>query len=112
DVLGLSAVRPLQPDPATPVDKWVTFVPHESAEAVTVAMANAGAGAIGDYDHCSFVSSGTGTFRPLAGADPTIGSVGDLTRVQETRVEMVAARRLRRKVLDALRGAHPYEEPA
>jgi hypothetical protein len=75
-------------------------------------MREAGAGAIGDYDSCAFTSIGTGSFRPLAGADPSIGSVGKLESVPETRVEMVASRHLRGTVLAALRAAHPYEEPA
>ncbi|MGZ5408093.1 MAG: Nif3-like dinuclear metal center hexameric protein [Aeromicrobium sp.] len=110
--LGLTDLRPLDPDPAAPIDKWVTFVPHIYVEKVLAAMREAGAGAIGDYDSCAFTSIGTGSFRPLAGADPSIGSVGKRESVPETRVEMVASRHLRRTVLEALRTAHPYEEPA
>ena len=110
--LGLTDVRPLDPDPAAPIDKWVTFVPHIDVDGVLAAMREAGAGAIGDYDSCAFTSIGTGSFRPLHGADPSIGRVGKLESVPETRIEMVADRVLRGQVLDALRGAHPYEEPA
>lgn len=110
--LGLTDIRPLDPDPAAPIDKWVTFVPHIDVDKVLAAMRGAGAGAIGDYDSCAFTSIGTGSFRPLHGADPSIGSVGKLESVPETRIEMVADRNLRGRVLDALRGAHPYEEPA
>ena len=53
----------------------------------------AGAGNIGDYSHCSFATAGTGQFKPLAGAHPTIGEVGRLERVAETRLEMVLPRR-------------------
>ena len=110
--LGLTDIRPLDPDPAAPIDKWVTFVPHIDVDKVLAAMREAGAGAVGDYDSCAFTSIGTGSFRPLHGADPSIGSVGRLESVPETRIEMVADRVLRGQVLDALRGAHPYEEPA
>lgn len=110
--LGLSDLRPLDPDPYEPIDKWVTFVPHIDVDKVLAAMRAAGAGAIGDYDSCSFTSIGTGSFRPLDGANSAIGSIGTLESVPETRVEMVADRRLRGQVLAALRSAHPYEEPA
>jgi len=110
--LGLTDIRPLDPDPVAPIDKWVTFVPHIDAGKVLAAMRGAGAGAIGDYDSCAFTSIGTGSFRPLHGADPAIGTVGRLESVPETRIEMVADRNLRGRVLDALRAAHPYEEPA
>src|SRR5690606_15470146 len=59
-----------------------------------------------------WTSSGTGQFRPVAGADPTIGAVGDLELVAEDRIEVIAPRRSRNAVLAALRAAHPYEEPA
>jgi putative NIF3 family GTP cyclohydrolase 1 type 2 len=53
-----------------------------------------------------------GTFLPLSGANPTVGTVGDVTRVDETRIEMVLPRDARDEVIRALRTAHPYEEPA
>jgi len=38
--------------------------------------------------------------------------VGEVARVDETRVEMVFARVARSEVIEALQAAHPYEEPA
>jgi dinuclear metal center YbgI/SA1388 family protein len=110
--LGLSGVRPLDPDPEPAMYKLVTFVPHADAGQVIDTLAEAGAGAIGDYDRCAWTASGLGTFRPGAGANPTIGAVGDIEEVPETRVEMVLPRARRDAVLTALRTAHPYEEPA
>jgi dinuclear metal center YbgI/SA1388 family protein len=110
--LGLPAGRPLDPLPGPELDKLVTFVPHAAAEAVLDALAAAGAGAIGDYDRCAFGAPGTGTFRPLPGANPAIGSVGAIETVAETRLETVLPRAARAAVVAALRAAHPYEEPA
>jgi dinuclear metal center YbgI/SA1388 family protein len=111
--LGLAVEAPLQPVPAAPLDKIVVFVPVGPAiTAVHQALSAAGAGSIGDYSHCSFASAGTGQFLPLAGAHPAIGKVGKLERVAETRLEMVLPRGKRRTVVEALRAAHPYEEPA
>jgi len=110
--LGLVEVRPLDPDPAPALDKLVTFVPHDDAGQVIDALAAAGAGQIGDYDRCAWTATGLGTFRPGPGANPTIGAVGDVEEVPETRVEMVLPRSGRAAVLAALRSAHPYEEPA
>lgn len=113
DALGLSVEEVLAPATGGPDnDKWVVYVPTESAEAVREAMFAAGAGHIGDYSHCSWGVTGTGQFLPHDGASPTIGSVGHDERVPEDRVEMIAPARLRGHVLAALRGAHPYEEPA
>ena len=110
--LGLHDVRPLDPDPLEARDKLVTFVPVADAEKVRAALAAAGAGQIGDYDTASFSTAGEGRFRPLAGANPTIGSVGELEVVAEVRIEVVLERRLRAAVVAALLAAHPYEEPA
>jgi putative NIF3 family GTP cyclohydrolase 1 type 2 len=112
DVLGLLDVRPLRPEPGQAADKIVTFVPHDSADAVVDALSAAGAGRIGAYDRCAWTVGGEGTFTARAGAHPTVGSVGTTEQVPETRVEMVLPRGLRPAVVDALRAAHPYEEPA
>ena len=95
-----------------PLDVLVFYSPVESTEDVLAAVFAAGAGAIGDYRDCAFVVRGTGQFRPLAGANPAIGAVGDLETVDEDRVELVLDRHLRADVVSALRAAHPYEEPA
>jgi dinuclear metal center YbgI/SA1388 family protein len=105
-------VRPLVPATGDPLDKIVTFVPHADAERVVDALAEAGAGALGDYTRCAYLMDGRGTFLPGAGADPAIGEVGRVEVVAETRVEMVAPRARRSRVVRALLDAHPYEEPA
>ena len=111
--LGLEVTGPLVAADLPPLDKIVTFVPTgPDLGAVHAALAGAGAGNIGDYSHCSFATAGTGQFKPLAGAHPTIGEVGRLERVAETRLEMVLPRARRAAVVAALRAAHPYEEPA
>ncbi len=110
--LGLQDTRPLKAMPADPMDKVVTFVPTERAEQVLDALAVAGAGQLGNYDRAAWTSSGEGTFRPLTGATPAIGRVGQVSRVAETRLEMVLPRNKRRVVVEALKAVHPYEVPA
>jgi len=113
DAIGLRVEGPLVPAPTAPLDKIITFIPVGPAiTAVHDALSDAGAGRIGDYSHCSFATAGTGQFKPLAGANPTIGAVGRLERVAETKLEMVLPRHRRAAVVAALRAAHPYEEPA
>ncbi|MGM0985371.1 MAG: NGG1p interacting factor NIF3 [Pseudomonadota bacterium] len=92
--------------------KLAFFVPVADAEAVKEAVFATGAGRIGDYEACCFQTRGTGQFRPLAGADPHIGRVGDLEQVEELKVELVCEDSLVDKAIEALRSAHPYEEPA
>ncbi|NEE01998.1 Nif3-like dinuclear metal center hexameric protein [Phytoactinopolyspora halotolerans] len=110
--IGLRDLRPLSPHPGEQQDKLIVFVPEPDAGRVLDALTAAGAGVIGNYERCAWTTSGTGTFRPGAGANPTIGRVGDIEEVAEFRLEMVLPRRLRAAVVDALTAAHPYEEPA
>ncbi|MEP6650927.1 MAG: hypothetical protein ABJA74_13620 [Lapillicoccus sp.] len=97
---------------AEPLDALVFYVPRESTNAVLTTVFEAGAGTIGDYQECAFVTPGRGQFRPVRSASPTIGALGGLEYVDEDRVEVVLPRRLRATVVAALRSAHPYEEPA
>ncbi len=92
--------------------KLAFYVPVEDAEAVKEAVFVTGAGRIGDYEACCFQTSGTGQFRPLDGANPHIGQVGELERVEELKVELVCEDGLIEEAVAALRAAHPYEEPA
>ena len=64
------------------------------------------------YDHCSFRSDGTGTFRGNTGARPHIGSIGTLEKVQECRLEMLCETWKIDGVVAAMKSVHPYEEIA
>ncbi|GAA4715668.1 Nif3-like dinuclear metal center hexameric protein [Nocardioides conyzicola] len=110
--LGLTDLAPLQPAAGLPMDKVVVYVPVDDADRLRAVLADAGAGRIGDYDTASFSTPGTGRFRPLDGADPTIGTVGRTEAVAEERIEVVLPRRLRSAVVAAMLSAHPYETPA
>jgi len=92
--------------------KIVFFVPEDHKEVVKAAMFAAGAGCIGNYDQCCWEVEGEGQFRPLDGADPFLGAVGVIERVKEFKVEMVSTDDAAKSVVQALKQAHPYEEPA
>lgn len=92
--------------------KLAFYVPCDAAESVKEAVFETGAGQLGHYEACCFQTPGTGQFRPLAGAEPHIGSVNSLTRVEETRVELACHDDVIHAAVAALRLAHPYEAPA
>jgi len=92
--------------------KLVVFVPTEALDAVRDAVFAVGAGRMGDYEHCSWHTEGTGSFRALPGANPTVGEVGEEEHVAEFRLETVFPADRHDAVIAALRAAHPYEEPA
>lgn len=94
---------------------FITFAPVAAAENIRRVLAESGAGKLGNYDSCSFSSRGTGRFRPLKGAKPAIGEIGNIEEVEEERIEVMVecdgVAELKR-IIAALRKAHPYEEPA
>lgn len=92
--------------------KIVVFVPATHADIVRKALGDAGAGAIGDYTHCSFSVTGVGRYTPLPGADPAIGKVGKKEAVVEERIEVISERAQAKKIVDAMKAVHPYEEVA
>jgi len=92
--------------------KIAVFVPRDNADEVRSVMCNAGAGWIGNYKECTFSTNGTGTFMPLEGTNPYIGSQGNLERVNETKVETIVPEYLLKGVVDDMLKVHPYEEVA
>lgn len=92
--------------------KLVTFVPEGHEGDVLDAIHRAGAGAIGNYSHCSFRSPGTGSFRPEESSTPVLGTIGSQEEVAEIRLEVVLPVHAEKAVIAALKGSHPYEEVA
>jgi len=93
--------------------KLATFVPEDAFDAVREALADAGAGRIGDYEACAFSTDGTGFFRPGNSTNPHVGEAGgSLERVSERKLEVEVARWDLGEVVGALQDAHPYEEVA
>jgi hypothetical protein len=99
-------------DAVPELDTLVFFVPVDETDRVLKAVFAAGGGRFGHYADCAFVSPGTGQFRPLPGSAPSVGTIGELTQVEENRVELVLPRASRAAVVAALLAAHPYEQPA
>lgn len=110
--LGLMDVEILDKTGSDGLRKLVVYVPPTHHEAILDAITTAGAGRIGHYSHCTFNTSGTGTFLPEEGTHPYIGTRGELTRVSEVRVETIVLESLLHSTIQAMLAAHPYEEVA
>ncbi|WP_336963206.1 NGG1p interacting factor NIF3 [Acinetobacter pittii] len=92
--------------------KLIYYVPESHLESTKQAMFSAGAGGIGNYEHCAWQVKGIGQFKPVKGADPYIGELGELEQVEEWRVETIVIEENAKAVVKALKASHPYEEPA
>ncbi|SHF68629.1 Nif3-like dinuclear metal center hexameric protein [Ornithinibacillus halophilus] len=92
--------------------KVVVYVPTSHLNEVLNALSENGAGHIGDYSHCTFQTKGTGTFKPLDGTNPFIGTTNELEKVEEVKVETIVQESILQKVIASMVSAHPYEEVA
>ncbi|WP_286947167.1 Nif3-like dinuclear metal center hexameric protein [Acetobacterium sp. UBA5834] len=112
EIIGLEKIKTLEPSNPTRYYKLVVFTPVEASHKIIEVLGKNGAGAIGDYDYCTYRSSGTGTFRPKEGAKPFIGAVDKMTSVSEDRIEAIVAAPELKNLIAALKRNHPYEAMA
>ena len=91
--------------------KLEIFSPETHLAQLRHALQSVDAGHLGNYDSCLAYSHVTGSWRPLAGASPYEGTIGELSEAPELKVELrVKAARLE-ETLSAIRAVHPYEMP-
>jgi dinuclear metal center YbgI/SA1388 family protein len=109
--LGVEGALPLRVTGADGLVKIVVFVPHGYEEKLLDALSPFMA-PIGNYRDCSFQGDGTGRFTPVAGANPFVGEVETRHLEKESRLEFLLQKERLSAALAALKGAHPYEEPA
>ncbi|MHB1361801.1 MAG: Nif3-like dinuclear metal center hexameric protein [Thermoleophilia bacterium] len=111
ELMDLRHPEPIEAAPAG-WSKLVVFVPASDIDRVRAGLFAAGAGGIGNYRRCSYITEGKGTFLPLEGAHPAVGEVGRDQTVDELRLETVFPSEKVDEVITALMNVHPYEEPA
>lgn len=111
DALGLINTEILIPK-TNFIQKLVTFAPLENADEVRNAMFKAGAGKIGNYEDCSFNSTGMGTYRGNDNSNPVIGKKFELIQANEMKIEVTFEKHFQNKILKALFESHIYEEVA
>lgn len=111
EVLGLKNQQVLMPK-KNQLKKLEVYVPTDSAEKLRNALFVAGAGNIGFYDECSFTIQGDGTFRPLEGSDPVIGTHNERENANEVLINVIFEDYKTNQILFAMKENHPYEEVA
>lgn len=109
--IGLRDLQILQPKENI-LKKLVTFAPKNKAEDVRKALFRAGGGELGNYSECSFNTEGTGTFKPLEGADPFVGEIGKRHEENEVKIEVIFPVYKQQQIIRAMIEEHPYQEVA
>src|SRR3990167_1898692 len=92
--------------------KFFIFAPRDEKiiQSIIDAAAKAGAGVVGNYSHCTFVTEGYGTWYPLPGAKTSIGKVGELSKEKEVKIEMECPKEKMQEVVKAVIKVHPYDK--
>jgi hypothetical protein len=91
--------------------KLEIFIPEEFVTTLRDELAKAGAGRIGQYDHCMAYSLVRGYWRPLEGSHPYGGEIGKISEGTEAKVEINCRAELVGPALEVIRRVHPYDEP-
>lgn len=112
ELFELDGIRPLRPRRSSLGCKIIVYVPDSARVAVQEALWAAGAGGIGDYTRCSFFVAGTGTFMGNASTNPAVGVPDRFEEAPEVRLEVLCPVNRVAAAMEAIRQAHPYEEPA
>ena len=109
--LGLENCKVLAPK-SDLIRQLVVYCPTKNAEELKTALFNNGAGAIGNYDQCSFTSIGMGTFSANENCKPFVGEIGEPHNENEDRIEVIYPKHKEKAILNAMQIAHPYEQVA
>lgn len=112
DAIGIMNTELLMESKQEVLVKLVVYVPLTHVNAVREVLGDSGAGHIGNYSHCTFLSKGEGTFKPLKGTKPFIGEEGNIAKVDEAKLETIVQEKNIPYVLEQMKRAHPYEEVA
>jgi hypothetical protein len=94
-----------------PYVKIEVFLPEEYIEILRDRLHDVNVGRIGQYDHCLSITNVRGYWRPLAGALPHAGQIGEICYGQECKVEVNCRREAVDEAVKVIRDIHPYEKP-
>ncbi|NLL95106.1 MAG: hypothetical protein GX224_05075 [Thermoplasmatales archaeon] len=94
------------------VYKVVVHAPPGYEDAIMDAVDSAVESVYPGYRRTFSVTDTVGTWMPVEGANPFLGTVGEIETANERRIEFIAFGKDLRKAVAAIVSAHPYEEPA
>jgi len=110
--IGLKDTTVLGRPYSNDVYKLVVFVPVAYSQKILDILFQADAGRFGNYSCCSFITEGTGTFMPEAGATPFSGRIDEISKENETKIEALVLKNNLSETIRLLKDNHPYETMA
>ena len=109
EIIGLVNTKILIPKKGI-IKKLTTYVPTKDADSLRSSLFEVGAGDIGNYDQCSFNTSGESTFKGNQNSNPILGEKGKLHKEKETQISLIFESKNETRILNKLFEIHPYDE--
>jgi dinuclear metal center YbgI/SA1388 family protein len=110
--IGLEDLKVLRKSGQAETYKLVVYVPVGYEKGILGALFESNAGEIGSYTGCSFRSKGKGTFKPDTSSKPFSGKIGEISHVDEVRIETRVRNNDLSRIVEHIRRHHPYETMA
>ncbi len=109
EIIGLVNTKILIPKKGI-IKKLTTYVPTKDADSLRSSLFEVGAGDIGNYDQCSFNTSGESTFKGNQNSNPILGKKGKLHKEKETQISLIFESKNETRILNKLFEIHPCDE--
>ncbi len=90
--------------------KVETFLPKEALENIKNALYELGLGKVGNYDCCLSWYEINSSWKPVEGAEPYLGKVGEIEFAPEFKLEFQCREEDLKNAVEAIKKNHPYEE--
>lgn len=91
--------------------KVQVYIPAQNAKSFKDTLNAHGLAKEGNYEYCFFNTEGQGQFKPVQGAQPHIGQIGDIETVAELKIEFMIQSTQIAFAQELIQTHHPYETP-
>jgi len=90
--------------------KVETYLPKEALDNIKNALYKNGFGKVGNYDCCISWYEINSSWRPIEGANPYLGTVGEIEFAPEYKLEFRCEQKDLELAIKTIKANHPYEE--
>ena len=90
--------------------KIETYLPLEALDNIRDALYKLGLGKVGNYEDCMSWYEINSSWKPIDGANPYIGNVGEIEFAPEYKLEFRCEEDMIESAVKAIKDNHPYEE--
>lgn len=90
--------------------KIEVYLPIEALDGIKSALYDEGFGRVGNYDCCMSWYEVNSSWRPLDGANPYLGKVGEVEFATEYKLEFRCEEERIKRAIEIIKKNHPYEE--